>query len=151
VQFNEVKFINLSPKGGSFLDPTENMRFWLTFFIGYVFAHFVSIWHEEGIIQQLKAWSFRMWKNLVDTQSNSDTIACWSSITFFFIHPVHLFIFCMFSSTHGSQCDSEYNYIPRYIIEDKSNDTIHEIGTLCISSCSEILGDYDACFMPMNR
>ena len=33
VQFNEVKFINLSPKGGSFsmvLDPTlngENMRF----------------------------------------------------------------------------------------------------------------------------
>jgi hypothetical protein len=35
-----------------------------------------------------KAWSFRMWKNLVHTQSNSDTIARWSSITFFFIHPV---------------------------------------------------------------
>jgi hypothetical protein len=58
---NEVKFINLSPKGGSFsmaLDPTlngENMRFWLTFFIGFVFAHFLSIWHEEDIIQQLKA------------------------------------------------------------------------------------------------
>jgi hypothetical protein len=84
-----VKFINLSPKGGSFsmvLDPTlngENMRFWLTFFIGFVFAHFLSIWHEEDIIQQLKAWSFRMWKNLVHTQSNSDTIARWSSITFF--------------------------------------------------------------------
>jgi hypothetical protein len=36
----------------------------------------------------------------------------------------------MFCSTHGSQCDSEYNYIPRYIIEDESNDTSHEIGTL---------------------
>jgi hypothetical protein len=59
-----------------------------TFFIGFVFAHFLSIWHEEDIIQQLKAWSFRMWKNLVHTQSNSDTIARWSSITFFFIHPV---------------------------------------------------------------
>jgi hypothetical protein len=52
-------------------------------FIGFVFAHFLSIWHEEDIIQQLKAWSFRMWKNLVHTQSNSDTIARWSSITFF--------------------------------------------------------------------
>ena len=57
--FIEVKFINLSTKGGSFsmvLDPTlngENMRFCrLTFFIGFVFAHFLSIWH---IIQQLKA------------------------------------------------------------------------------------------------
>jgi hypothetical protein len=68
------------------LDPTlngENMRFWLTFVIGFVFAHFLSIWHEEDIIQQLKAWSFRMRKNLVHTQSNSDTIARWSSITFF--------------------------------------------------------------------
>jgi hypothetical protein len=27
----------------------------LTFFIGFVFTHFLSIWHEEGIIQQLKA------------------------------------------------------------------------------------------------
>ena len=36
----------------------------------------------------------------------------------------------MFSSTHGSQCDSEYSYIPGYIIEDESNDTSHEIGTL---------------------
>jgi hypothetical protein len=83
--FIEVKFINLCTKGGSFsmvLDPTlnvEHMRFWLTFFIGFVFAHFLSIWHEE-IIQQLKAWSFRMWQNLVHTQS--DTIARWSSITF---------------------------------------------------------------------
>jgi hypothetical protein len=71
------------------LDPTlngENMRFWLTFFIGFVFAHFLSIWHEEDIIQQLKAWSFRMWKHLVYTQSNSDTTARWSSITFFLIH-----------------------------------------------------------------
>jgi hypothetical protein len=99
--FIEVKFINLSTKGGSFsmvLDPTlngENMRFWLTFFIGFVFAHFLSIWHEEDIIQQLKAWSFRMWKNLVHTQSNPDTIARWSSITFFlyilytFIYTIH--------------------------------------------------------------
>jgi hypothetical protein len=61
----------------------ETMRFWLTFFIGCVFAHFLSIWHEEDNIQQLKAWSFRMWKNLVHTQSNSDRIARWSSITFF--------------------------------------------------------------------
>jgi hypothetical protein len=40
------------------LDPTlngENMRFSLTFFISFVFAHFLSIWHEEDIIQQLKA------------------------------------------------------------------------------------------------
>jgi hypothetical protein len=34
-----------------------------------------------------KRMIFRMWKNLVHTQSNSDTIARWSSITFF-IHPV---------------------------------------------------------------
>ena len=51
----------LSTKGGSFsivLDPTlngENMRFSLTFFISFVFAYFLSIWHEEDIIQQLKA------------------------------------------------------------------------------------------------
>ena len=51
----------------------------------------------------------------------------------------------MFSSTHGSQCDSEYNYIPGYIIEDESNDTSHEIGTLEAADSSEILGDYDAC------
>ena len=49
----------------------------------------------------------------------------------------------MFSSTHGSQCDSEYNYIPGYIIQDESNDTSHEIGTL-EGIDSEILGDYDA-------
>ena len=49
----------------------------------------------------------------------------------------------MFSSTHGSQCDSEYNYIPGYIIQDESNDTSHEIGTLEAVD-SEILGDYDA-------
>ena len=50
----------------------------------------------------------------------------------------------MFSSTRDSQCDSEYNYIPGYIIEDESNDTSHEIGTLEPAD-SEILGDYDAC------
>ena len=49
----------------------------------------------------------------------------------------------MFSSTHGSQCDSEYNYIPGYIIEDESNDTSHEIGILQAVD-SEILSDYDA-------
>ena len=47
-------------------------------------------------------------------------------------------------STYSSQCDSEYNYIPGYIIEDESNDTSHEIGTLEAVD-SEILGDYDAC------
>jgi hypothetical protein len=36
----------------------------------------------------------------------------------------------MFSSTHGSHGDSEYNYIPEYIIDVESNDTSHEIGTL---------------------
>ena len=49
------------------LDPTlngENMRFRLTYFIGFVFSHFLSIWHEEDIIQQH-----------FHTQSNSDTIA----------------------------------------------------------------------------
>ena len=49
----------------------------------------------------------------------------------------------MFSSTHGSQCDSEYNYIPGYIIQDESNDTSHEIGTLEAVD-SESLADYDA-------
>jgi hypothetical protein len=91
-----VKFINLSTKGDSFsmvLDPTlngENMRFWLTLFIEFVFAHFLSIWHEEDIIEKLKARSFRILKNLAHTQSNSDTIARWSTITCFLIHPVHL-------------------------------------------------------------
>jgi hypothetical protein len=33
---------------------------------------------------RLKAWSFPLWKNLGHTQSNSDTIARWSSITFFY-------------------------------------------------------------------
>ena len=47
-------------------------------------------------------------------------------------------------STHSSQCDSEYKYIPGYIIEDESNYTIHEIGTLEAVD-SEILGDYDVC------
>ena len=57
----------------------------------------------------------------------------------------------MFSSTHGSQCDSEYNYIPRYIIEDESNDTSHEIRTLEAVD-SEILGDLMMqAFMPVNR
>ena len=59
----------------------------------------------------------------------------------------------MFSSTHGSQCDSEYNYISGYIIEDESNDTSHE--SLLEAVDSEILGDYDAWLygriMPMNR
>jgi hypothetical protein len=50
----------------------------------------------------------------------------------------------MFSSSHGSQYDSEYNYIPGYIIKDESNDTSHEIGSLEAVD-SEILGDYDAC------
>jgi hypothetical protein len=69
-----VKLINLSTKGGSFsmvLVPPlkgENMRFWLTFFIGLVFAHLSSVSHEEHIIQQLKAWSFRIWKNLGQTR-----------------------------------------------------------------------------------
>jgi hypothetical protein len=49
----------------------------------------------------------------------------------------------MFSSPHGSQCDSEYNYIPGYIIEDESNDTSHEIGAREAVD-SEILDDYDA-------
>jgi hypothetical protein len=47
-------------------------------------------------------------------------------------------------STHSSQCDSEYNDIPGYIIEDESNYTSHKIGTLEAVD-SEILGDYDAC------
>ena len=47
-------------------------------------------------------------------------------------------------STHSSQCDSEYNYIPGYIIEHESNDISHEIGILEAVD-SEILGDYDAC------
>ena len=48
-------------------------------------------------------------------------------------------------SSHSSQCDLEYNYIPGYIIEDESNDTSHEIGTLEAVD-SEISGNYNACF-----
>ena len=45
-------------------------------------------------------------------------------------------------SSHGSQCDSEYNYIPRYIIEDEPIDTSHEVKTLEAVD-REILGDHD--------
>jgi hypothetical protein len=55
----------------------------------------------------------------------------------------------MFSSPHGSQCDSEYKYIPGYIIEDESNDTSHEIRTLEAVD-SEILGIMMHAFMLMN-
>jgi hypothetical protein len=58
-------------------------------FIRFVFAHFLFIWHQEHIFQQLKAWSFRIWKNLVQTQSSSDTIARWRSITFF-LYTLHI-------------------------------------------------------------
>ena len=60
------------------LDPTlngENMRFSLAFFIGLVLAYFLSIWHEEHIIQTAKSLIFPNMKNLVLTQSSSDTIA----------------------------------------------------------------------------
>ena len=53
-------------------------------------------------------------------------------------------------SSHSSQNDSEYNYIPGYIIEDKSNDTSHETGNLEALD-REILGDYNACLYAMNR
>ncbi len=47
-------------------------------------------------------------------------------------------------SSHSSHCNSEYNYIPGYTIEDESNDTSHKIGTLeALDSKSS--GDYDAC------
>jgi hypothetical protein len=101
-----VKIINLSTKGGSFpmvLDPTlngENMQFWLTFFIGFVFAHFYPFGMKKISVQQLKAWSFRMWKNLVHTQSNSDTIARWSSITFF-----------LYTLYHSSNCGAYFEVI----------------------------------------
>ena len=62
----------------------------------------------------------------------------------------------MFSSTHGSQSDSEYNYIPGYIIEGESNDTTHEIGTLeavdSVDIWYDILGAIMMhAFMPMDR
>ena len=46
-------------------------------------------------------------------------------------------------SAHSSQCDSEYNYIPGYIMEDGSNDASGEIGTLEAVD-SKILGDYNS-------
>jgi hypothetical protein len=52
-------------------------------FVGLVLAYFFSTWHEKHVIQQLKAWSSRIWKKNVHTPSNSGTIARWSSITFF--------------------------------------------------------------------
>jgi len=47
-------------------------------------------------------------------------------------------------SAHSSQCDSEYNYIPGYVIEDESNDASREIGT-SETVDSETLGDYKSC------
>ena len=48
-------------------------------------------------------------------------------------------------SSHSSQNDSKYNYIPGYIIQDESNDTRHEIIGNLEALDREILGDYDAC------
>ena len=47
-------------------------------------------------------------------------------------------------SSYGSQCDSEYNYISRYIIEDEPIDTSHEVKTLEAVD-RDILGDHDTC------
>ena len=47
-------------------------------------------------------------------------------------------------SSYGSQCDSEYNYISRYIIEDEPIDTSHEVKTLEAVD-REILDDHDTC------
>ena len=47
-------------------------------------------------------------------------------------------------SSHGSQCDSEYNYIPSYIIEDEPIDTSHEVKTLEAVD-REILDNHDTC------
>ena len=48
------------------------------------------------------------------------------------------------SSDHSSQCDSEYDYIPGYIMEVETKDTSRKIGTIDAFD-REILGDYDAC------
>ena len=45
-------------------------------------------------------------------------------------------------SSYGSQCDSEYNYISSYIIEDEPIDTSHEVKTLEAVD-REILDDHD--------
>ena len=47
-------------------------------------------------------------------------------------------------SSNGSQCDSEDNYIPSYIIEDEPIDTSHEVKTLEAVD-REILDDHDTC------
>ena len=47
-------------------------------------------------------------------------------------------------SSYDSQCDSEYSYISRYIIEDEPIDTSHEVKTLEAVD-REILGDHDTC------
>ena len=47
-------------------------------------------------------------------------------------------------SSYGSQCDSEYNYISRYIIEDEPIYTSHEVKTLEAVD-RDILGDHDTC------
>ena len=47
-------------------------------------------------------------------------------------------------SSYGSQCDSEYNYIPSYNIEDEAIDTSHEVKTLEAVD-REILDDHDTC------
>jgi hypothetical protein len=98
---NNYEYVRrLVPKG-------VHLRFWLTFFIEFVFANFLSTWHEEDIIQQLKAWSFRMWKNLVHTQSNSDTIARWSSMTFF-LYTLYRFCLDAYVWHIKNKCPSKY-------------------------------------------
>ena len=66
-----------------------------------------------------------------------------------------LYIWYMFSSisgnssdsesSYGSQCDSEYNYIPSYNIEDEPIDTSHEVKTLEAVD-REILDDHDSLY-----
>jgi hypothetical protein len=101
-----IVFINLSTEGGSFsmvLDSTlngENMRFWLTFFIRLVYLLiFLFNWHEEHIIQQLKAWSFRRRRNLVHTQSNSDNNTALKFDYLFYTHiPLYIYM-CLYICT----------------------------------------------------
>ena len=70
----------------------ENMRFRPAIFIWFVFAQSSIKFHKNDDNRKLKTWSFRLRKNDFSRLYNERARALQSSITFFFIHPVCLWV-----------------------------------------------------------
>ena len=68
------------------------MRFRPTIFIWFVFAQYFFKFHKNDDNRKLKPWSFRLRKNDFCRLYNERTRALQSSITFFLIHPVYLYV-----------------------------------------------------------